>query len=85
MIRAALKALLMMILVGSGGSALLFSVVFDYSGTFGFLEIPGALALVGGMVLLVSILRQVDGVVSRAFQVAPVAEAEAPHRGDPGA
>ena len=75
----------MMILVGWGGSALHFSVVFDYSGTFGFLVIPGALALTGGMILLFSILRQVDGVVSGAFQVAPAAEAEAPHRVDPGA
>jgi hypothetical protein len=64
MIRTALRALLMVILVGWGGSALLFSVVFD-SGAFGFLMmIAGALALTGGMILLLSILRQmgwVDG------------------------
>ena len=55
----------MMILVGWGGSALHFSVVFDYSGTFGFLVIPGALALTGGMILLFSILRQMgwDGAI----------------------
>jgi hypothetical protein len=61
MIRAALKALLMVILVGWGGSALLFSVVVD-SGILGFfMMIAGALALTGGIILLLSILRQMGG------------------------